>query len=54
MPLVICTVFFMIVFSVEYCWHLAGVAMEESALRRYESTEHPRRLTSDRYLDWLG
>lgn len=54
MPLVICTVFFIILFSCEGFWHLASVAQEESELRRYQRTEHPRRLTSDRYLDWLG
>ena len=54
MQLVICTVFFMVLFGAEYCWHLACVAAEESALKRYESFEHPRRMTIDRYLDWLG
>jgi len=53
-PLLIFTVFFTLLFSVEYCWHLAGIAEEEWALKRYEAFEHPRRLTSDRYLDWLG
>lgn len=54
MPLVICSVFFFILFAFEYCWHMAGVAADECALSRYESFEHPCRLTSDRYLDWLG
>lgn len=53
MPLVICSIFFALLFSVEYCWHLACVAEEEWALKRYEAFEHPRRLTTDCYLDWL-
>lgn len=54
MPLVIVTVFFIVLFIGEGFWHLATVAEQERSLRRYQSVEHPHRRTSDRYLDWLG
>lgn len=54
MPLVICTLFFIALFSCEGFWHLACVAERECELRRYQAVEHPRRATSDRYLDLFG
>ena len=54
MPLIICTVFFTLLFICEGAWHLAGVAMKEHELDRFQAIEHPRRLTSDLYLDMLG
>ena len=54
MPLIICTAFFAILFLVEGAWHLAGVAVKERELDRFQAIEHPRRLTSDLYLDMLG
>lgn len=54
MPLIICTVFFCTLFIFEGAWYLAGVAAKEHELARFERTEHPRRLTSDLYLDMLG
>ena len=54
MPLMICTVFFTALFAFELAWYWAGLAAQERAILRYERAEHPRRLTSDRYLDMLG
>ncbi|MBR4039044.1 MAG: hypothetical protein IKJ11_02970 [Clostridia bacterium] len=54
MPLIICTVFFALLFIGEGAWYLAGVAMKEHELARFQAVEHPRRLTSDIYLDMLG
>lgn len=54
MPLVIVTVFFVVLFIGEGFWHLATVAEQERSLHRYQAVEHPRRRTSDRYLDWLS
>ena len=54
MPLVIVTVFFIVLFTCEGFWHLACVAERECELRRYQAVEHPRRATSDRYLDLFG
>lgn len=54
MPLMIVTALFVLLFSIEGLWHIACRCREEDALRRYHSYEHPRRRTSDRYLDLLG
>lgn len=53
-PLLICTVFLAVLFTFEGAWYLADVAAKERELVRYERIEHPRRLTSDCYLDVLG
>ncbi|MGN0774623.1 MAG: hypothetical protein ACI4MP_12645 [Candidatus Ventricola sp.] len=54
MPLLICAVFFAALFIFEAAWYWAGVAEQEQAVIRYEHVEHPRRQTSDCYLDQLG
>lgn len=54
MPLIIFSVFFSILFLVEGAWYLAGEAVREHELDRFQAIEHPRRLTSDLYLDMLG
>ena len=54
MPLIICTVLFSMLFIVEGAWYLAGIAAKEHELDRFKRVEHPRRLTSDLYLDMLG
>ncbi|MCI6587702.1 MAG: hypothetical protein MSD70_02310 [Clostridiales bacterium] len=54
MPLLICAVFFAALFTFEIAWYYAGVAEQEQEVDRYEHVEHPRRPTSDRYLDVLG
>ncbi|MDO5298233.1 MAG: hypothetical protein Q4F18_02300 [Clostridia bacterium] len=54
MPLIVCTIFFIILFSCEGFWHLSCLADQERELSRYQAIEHPRRRTSDCYLDRLG
>ena len=54
MPLIICTAFFSILFICEGAWYLASAAAKKRELDRFQSVEHPRRLTSDLYLDMLG
>ena len=54
MPLLICAVFFAALFTFEIASYWAGVAEQEREVTRYEHVEHPRRPTSDRYLDVLG
>ena len=54
MPLIIFIAFFAIVFFFEGAFHLAGVAAKERELDRFQAVEHPRRMTSDLYLDMLG
>ena len=54
MPLIICTGFFAALFLFEGAWYLAGLAAKERELDRFQAVEHPRRLTSDLYLDMLG
>ena len=54
MPLIICIAFFAVLFIFEGAWYLAGVAVKERELDRFHAIEHPRRLTSDLYLDMLG
>ena len=54
MPLMIFIVFFAALFILEGAWHLAGLAAKERELARFQAIEHPRRLTSDLYLDMLG
>lgn len=51
MPLVVCTIFFIVLFSYEGFWFSAKAAMEAKKLRRYEEVEHPRLNRSDLYLD---
>ena len=51
MPLVVCTIFFIVLFSYEGFWFSAKAAREAKKLRRYEEIEHPRHNRSDRYLD---
>lgn len=54
MPLILCIVFFALLFCCEGFWHLADLSEEEQALRRYQAVEHPTHLGSDSYLDLLG
>ena len=51
MPLIICMTFFAVLFSCEALWFMCAREREASALRRYQDVEHPRRRTSDCYLD---
>lgn len=54
MPLIICMTFFAALFSVEALWFVCADERKASELRRYQAVEHPRRMTSDRYLDLFG
>ena len=54
MPLILCTCFFAALFIFEGAWYWAGAAAKEHELDRFQAVEHPRRLTSDLYLDMLG
>ena len=54
MPLVIVTVFFILLFSCEGIDHASREMDNQQALRRYREHEHHTRPTSDRYLDLLG
>ena len=51
MPLVVCVLFFIVLFSCEGFWYSAKAAREEMQLRRYREIEHPRHNRSDSYLD---
>ena len=51
MPLIVCTIFFIVLFSCEGFWFQAARDHDRKALHRYQETEHPRRMTTDRYLD---
>ena len=52
MPLIVCTIFFIVLFSCEGFWFQAQRDIEHMHLRRYQETEHPRHNRSDRYLDF--
>lgn len=54
MPLIICMIFFAVLFSCEALWFACANEHKANELRRYQAVEHPRRMTSDRYLDLLG
>lgn len=51
MPLIVCTIFFIILFSYEGFWFSAKAALEARKLQRYQEIEHPRCNRSDCYLD---
>lgn len=51
MPLIICMTFFAVLFSCEALWFLCDASQKANELRRYQDVEHPRRRTSDQYLD---
>ena len=53
MPLIVCTILLLILFSCEGFWHLSDEILRTKQLDRYQSVEHPRRRTSDGYLDLL-
>lgn len=54
MPLLVCTVFFMIFFACEGVWFQIAAVRRENELRRYQRTEHPRRATGDSYIDFFS
>ena len=54
MPLIICMSFFALLFIGEALWFACAAEERKHELHRYQAVEHPRRITSDRYLDLLG
>ena len=54
LPLIICMTFFAVLFGLEALWFACAAEEKKSELRRYHAVEHPRRMTSDCYLDMLG
>ena len=54
LPLIICMSFFALLFIGEALWFACAAEERKHELRRYQAVEHPRRITSDRYLDLLG
>lgn len=52
MPLIICMLFFIVLFCCEGYSSAVRKSENEAKLRRYQAVEHPRR-TSDRYVDSL-
>ena len=53
MPLIVCAIIFLVLFSFEGFWRLSDEILSRKELDRYQSVEHPRRRTSDAYLDLL-
>jgi len=51
LPLIICTVFFILFFACEGLWFQIVNDRKESELYRYQRVEHPRRITGDSYID---
>lgn len=51
MPLVVCTIFFILLFSGEAIYFSDKAANEQAQLHRYHQVEHPRYNRSDNYLD---
>jgi len=54
LPLIICTIFFVLLFTCEIVWFQVRSTQRKYELSRYQQVEHPRRLTSDRYIDLLS
>lgn len=51
MPLILCTIFFVLLFSCEFFLYTARVDEEQRRLQRYHQVEHPRFCRSDSYID---
>lgn len=54
MPLLIFTILLLLVFAGEGLYFSDRREQQRMELKRYYDVEHPRRETSDRYLDLLG
>ena len=51
LPLIICTIFFVLLFACEIiCFEIASTRRERE-MRRYQRVEHPRRAAGDSYID---
>lgn len=53
MPLIVCAIFFTVLFALEGFWHLCDEFAEAEQLNRYQAVEHQHAHTSDEYLDRL-
>lgn len=51
MPLVVCTIFFILLFSCEAIYYSDKAMNAKAQLHRYYEVEHPRYNRSDNYLD---
>ena len=51
LPLIICTMFFLLLFACEIIWFEIMSTRREREMRRYQRAEHPRRTTGDSYID---
>ena len=51
MPLIICTIFFILLFACELVHFEIITTRKEREMCRYQRVEHPRRTTGDRYID---
>lgn len=52
MPLIVCTIFFIVLFTYEGFWYSAKATREKKQLHRYHEVEHPRPSSrNDGYLD---
>ena len=51
LPLIICTMFFLLLFACEIIWLEIITTRREREMRRYQRVEHPRRATVDSYID---
>lgn len=51
MPLIICTMFFLLLFVCEIIWYEIVSTRQEREMHRYQRVEHPRRATGDSYID---
>ena len=51
MPLIICTMFFLLLFACEIIWFEIMSTRREREMRRYQRVEHPRHAAGDSYID---
>ena len=54
MPLIICTIFFVLLFACEIIWFEIMTTRKELERLRYQRVEHPRRATKDSYIDYFS
>jgi len=54
LPLIICTIFFILLFACEIvCFEITATRREREMLR-YQQVEHPRRAAGDSYIDYFS
>jgi len=54
LPLIICTIFFVLLFACEIAWSEIMTTRREREMCRYQRVEHPRRITKDSYIDYFS